>query len=73
MRQSADMQDGAKRHRSRRAYLPSRELLGEMLLELKRPAEALKEFELSLAHDPNRRRSLRGAQEAKASLARNGG
>jgi len=40
---------------------PGRELLGEMLLELGRPADALAEFETALVHEPNRFRSLDGA------------
>jgi len=32
----------------------ARELLGEMLLELKQPAQALKEFEASHVREPNR-------------------
>jgi hypothetical protein len=43
---------------------PARELLGELLLETKRPAEALKEFEATLVKEPNRFRSLYGAAEA---------
>jgi uncharacterized protein HemY len=37
-----------------------------MLLELKRPAEALKEFEASEKHDPNRFRGIYGAAQAAA-------
>ena len=43
---------------------PSRELLGEMLLELHRPAEAFAEFERSLKRDPNLFRSIYGAARA---------
>jgi len=43
---------------------PARELLAEMLLELKRPAEALEEFEATLTKEPRRFRSLYGAAEA---------
>jgi hypothetical protein len=43
---------------------PARELLGELLLELRRPSEALKEFEAALIHEPNRFRSLYGAAES---------
>ena len=39
---------------------PSNELFGEVLLELKRPAEARKQFELSLARMPKRALSLLG-------------
>jgi tetratricopeptide (TPR) repeat protein len=45
---------------------PGRELLGEMLLELGRPADALAEFETALVHEPNRFRSLDGAARSAA-------
>jgi predicted Zn-dependent protease len=45
---------------------PARELLGEMLLELKRPADALKEFEASQTREPDRFRGLYGAARAAA-------
>jgi hypothetical protein len=40
---------------------PARELLGDMLMELKRPAEARAEYRATLMKEPNRRHSLRGA------------
>ena len=40
---------------------PARELVGEMLLQMKEPAGALKEFEATLEHEPNRFRALSGA------------
>ena len=43
---------------------PARELLGEMLLELRRPADALREFEATMAKEPNRFRGLYGASRA---------
>lgn len=43
---------------------PARELLGDMLMELRRPAEALAEYRKSFAREPNRYRSLRGAADA---------
>jgi len=45
---------------------PAHELLGDMLLELKRPAEALAEYRESLKREPNRYRSLYGASRAAA-------
>lgn len=42
------------------AILPARELLGDMLLELGRPAAARAAYDASLALQPGRRRSLRG-------------
>jgi tetratricopeptide (TPR) repeat protein len=44
--------------------VPARELLGEMLLELKQPALALKEFEASQLREPNRFRGMYGAARA---------
>ena len=44
--------------------MPARELLGELLLELNRPAQALSEFEATLTVEPNRFRSLFGAGRA---------
>ena len=45
---------------------PARELLGDMLMELKRPAEANAEYRATLAKEPNRRRSLRHVGLPKA-------
>lgn len=42
----------------------SRELLGEMLLQLNRPGQALEQFEATLKSDPNRFRALYGAARA---------
>jgi tetratricopeptide (TPR) repeat protein len=47
---------------------PARELLGDLLLQLKRPADALREYEATLRKEPNRFRSLYGAAQA-ASMA----
>ncbi len=44
--------------------LPARELLGDMLLELDRPGEALQEYEAELVRSPNRFNSLYGAGRA---------
>lgn len=44
--------------------MPARELLGDLLLELNRPAEALKEYEQSLTISPNRFNGLYGAARA---------
>ena len=40
---------------------PARELLGDMLMELKRPAEAKAEYRATLKKEPNRRHSMRRA------------
>ena len=47
---------------------PARELLGDMLLELKQPAAALKEYQAVMKKEPNRFRAIYGAASA-ASLA----
>ena len=46
--------------------LPARELLGDMLLELGQPAQALREYEASQQREPNRFRGLYGAATAAA-------
>ena len=43
---------------------PSRELLADMLLELKRPVDALAEYRAALVREPKRYRSLYGARQA---------
>ena len=43
---------------------PAHELLGEMLLDAKKPADALAEFEASLKKEPNRFKSVSGAGRA---------
>ena len=50
---------------------PARELLGELLIDLGQPAEALKEFEASHRVEPNRFQGLYGAARA-AELAGDG-
>ena len=47
---------------------PARELLGEMLLELGKPAEARKEFEATLTKEPNRFRAVSGAARAATGM-----
>ena len=46
--------------------IPAHELLGDMLLEDGRAAEALTEYEAALQHDPRRFRSFSGAAQAAA-------
>jgi hypothetical protein len=45
---------------------PARELVGEMLLQMNEPAQALKEFEATLQKEPNRFRALAGAAKSAA-------
>jgi tetratricopeptide (TPR) repeat protein len=71
MRHAAALEDGTEKAAVTPGPLaPSRELLGEMLLQLDRPQEALDEFERTLQREPNRFRTVYGAARA-ASLARN--
>ncbi len=67
MRDSAELEDSTEKDNvTPGAILPARELLGELLLELQQPTEALKEFEASLIRTPNRRNGIdRAAQAAK--------
>ncbi len=65
MQAAADIEDKNEKHIvTPGRILPARELLGEMLLELKRPAEALKEFEASQKREPGRFRGYHGAARA---------
>jgi tetratricopeptide (TPR) repeat protein len=65
MRGAADLEDSMEKHIvTPSPVVPARELLAEMLLELKQPALALKEFEASQAREPNRFRGLYGAAQA---------
>jgi tetratricopeptide (TPR) repeat protein len=65
MRTAADTEDKSEKHIvTPGRIVPARELLGEMLLELKQPAEALKEFEASQIREPERFRGYCGAAQA---------
>ena len=65
MRAAADMEDATEKHPVVPGPLiPARELLGDMLLELQLPAQALKEFEASAQREPNRLRGYFGAARA---------
>jgi hypothetical protein len=67
MRAAADREDRTEKNVAMENRLsPMRELLGELLLEASRPAEAQREFEVSLTSVPNRFRSLAGAGRAAA-------
>jgi tetratricopeptide (TPR) repeat protein len=67
MRQAADIEDKSEKNIvTPGRLLPARELLGDMLMELKRPADALKEYEASQRREPNRYRGLYGAGQAAA-------
>jgi hypothetical protein len=65
MRAAADLEDSTEKHPVTPApVVPARELLGEMLLELNQPAQALVEFEASATREPNRFNGIFGAARA---------
>ena len=67
MRAAADLEDSMEKHIvTPGPVVPARELLGEMLLEVKQSAEALLAFEASTKREPNRLRGLHGAAQAAA-------
>jgi tetratricopeptide (TPR) repeat protein len=51
--------------------IPAHEMLGDMLLEMNRPEEALAEYEASLKNDPGRFDSLYGAARAAEAAHKN--
>jgi len=65
MRFAADHEDKTDKHNVTPGVIaPARELLGEMLLGMKQPAEALIQFEAVLRTAPNRFNALAGAGRA---------
>ena len=71
LRAAADLDDATDKHPvTPGALLPAREQLADLLLELKQPAAALQEFEVSFRSTPNRFNGLYGAARA-ANLAGN--
>ncbi|MCA1662312.1 MAG: hypothetical protein LC648_09250 [Novosphingobium sp.] len=71
MRAAADLDDATEKHPvTPGALLPAREQLGELLLELGRPAEALEAFRAALRRAPNRLAGLAGAARASALTGR---
>lgn len=65
MRSAARLEDSTDKHPVTPGQIvPARDLLGQMLLELERPDEALAEFEAVLKAEPNRFGALYGAAHA---------
>jgi tetratricopeptide (TPR) repeat protein len=65
MRAAADHEDSTEKNTVTPGPIkPARELLGELLLELGQPAQALLEFEATMGKEPNRLRGLYGAARA---------
>mgnify|MGYP003288349064 CR=1 FL=1 len=62
LRAAADHEDLTEKHVvTPGPIMPARELLGDLLMELGRPADALPQYEASIAKAPNRFRGLYGA------------
>ena len=65
MRSAVDLEGTMDKHPvTPAAVVPTRELLGDMLLEMNKPGDALKAYEATLVEEPNRFRSLYGAGRA---------
>lgn len=65
LRKAADLDDATDKHPvTPGSILPAREQLGELLLEIKQPAAALREFEVSFKSTPQRFNGLYGAARA---------
>ena len=63
--QAAEIEEAADKHPvTPGPILPARELQGDLLLKVGRPAEALKAYEMTLAREPNRARTIFGAARA---------
>lgn len=65
LRAAADRQD---KNGGESVGIPAREMLADMLVELKRPVDAVAEYKASLKLSPNRFDSLYGAMRAAASV-----
>ena len=65
MQSAAEMEDGTEKSAVTPGPLaPARELLGEMLLQMNQPAQALEQFEATLKKEPGRFRAIYGAARA---------
>src|SRR5262249_59569910 len=65
MKTAAELEDSTEKSAVTPGPLaPSRELLGEMLLEMNQPGPALEQFEATLKREPGRFRALYGAARA---------
>jgi hypothetical protein len=65
MKSAAELEDETEKSAVTPGPLaPARELLAEMLLEIREPAEALEQFKITLTKEPGRFRALYGAARA---------
>jgi hypothetical protein len=64
-RQAAELEETVEKHPvTPGPLLPARELEGDLLMELGRPADALRSYEMTLVREPRRARALFGAARA---------
>ena len=62
MKSAADLEDATEKNPvTPGQLLPAREMLGDLLLEMNKPKEAFKQYELTLEKNPNRLNALYGA------------
>jgi len=67
MKQAAEWEDGTEKSAVTPGPLaPARELMGEMLLQMNQPGEALQQFKATLEREPGRFRALYGAAHSAA-------
>jgi hypothetical protein len=65
MRGAAELEDSTEKHNITPGPIATaRELLGDMLLEMNQPAQAVREYEVSLNRAPNRFKTLHGVARA---------
>ena len=71
LRMAADHEDAAEKHPvTPGAVRPARELLGDLLMEMHEPKEALRAYRQVLTITPERRNAVRGVAEAERALAK---
>jgi tetratricopeptide (TPR) repeat protein len=68
LRKIADQEDAEG---AEQTFMPAREMLADMLAEMKRPQEALAEYEAALKFNPNRFDGLYGAARAAEDAGKN--
>jgi tetratricopeptide (TPR) repeat protein len=67
MRAAAELEESTEKHNITPGPIAlARELLGDMLMELRQPAQALREYETALRAAPNRFKALHGVAKAAA-------
>jgi tetratricopeptide (TPR) repeat protein len=71
-REAADTEERVEKHPvTPGPLIPARELLGDILMVRKQPADALAAYEATLKREPNRTRTLLGAARAARAAGRN--